>query len=139
MRGKRLILTGHSLGGAVATLCTVRLLDALPRDLHSTMSCIGFAVPPVGNARLAEAAAAAGWQHRITNYVLPEDFVPGLLGLLGRQGSGAAAADSSLAGGIFPVGSPAAASCHERVCCGHGSFRWPGGHAAAAAAPVPAP
>ncbi|KAI3425041.1 hypothetical protein D9Q98_008419 [Chlorella vulgaris] len=74
VQGKRLVLTGHSLGGAVATLCAVRLLDALPQELHHTVSCIGFAVPAVGNAALAEAAGAHGWEQRITNYTLPEDF-----------------------------------------------------------------
>lgn len=53
-------LAGHSLGGAVATLCTVRLLDALPADLHPTVSCIGFAVPPVGNAQLVALSVAYG-------------------------------------------------------------------------------
>lgn len=86
VQGKRLVLTGHSLGGAVATLCAVRLLDALPQELHHTVSCIGFAVPAVGNAALAEAAGAHGWEQRITNYTLPEDFVPGLMGLFGGQG-----------------------------------------------------
>ncbi|KAL4853938.1 hypothetical protein ACK3TF_005174 [Chlorella vulgaris] len=85
VQGKRLVLTGHSLGGAVATLCAVRLLDALPQELHHTVSCIGFAVPPVGNTALAEAAAVYGWEQRITNYTLPEDFVPGLMGLFGGQ------------------------------------------------------
>jgi pimeloyl-ACP methyl ester carboxylesterase len=86
VQGKRLVLTGHSLGGAVATLCAVRLLDALPQELHHTVSCIGFAVPPVGNTALAEAAAVYGWEQRITNYTLPEDFVPGLMGMFGGQG-----------------------------------------------------
>lgn len=28
-------------------LCAVRLLDALPEALHHTITCVGFAVPPV--------------------------------------------------------------------------------------------
>ena len=51
---------GHSLGGAVATLCALRLLDALPTEAHAAVSAVAFAAPPVGNAALAEAAAAAG-------------------------------------------------------------------------------
>jgi hypothetical protein len=116
----------------------VRLLDALPEELHATLSCIGFAVPPLGNAQLAEAAAAAGWQRRITNYVLPEDFVPGLLGMLGRQGSGGAVDSGGLAGGDPRDGGPSAGPGHERVCCGHGGAFWPDG-CAAAAAPAAAP
>jgi hypothetical protein len=68
--------TGHSLGGAVATLCTIRLLSTLPKHLHHTVACIGFATPPVGNARLAEAVEAAGWEDCITNYALPGVLLP---------------------------------------------------------------
>ncbi|PSC69406.1 cytochrome P450, partial [Micractinium conductrix] len=100
VQGKRLVLAGHSLGGAVATLCALRLLDALPTEAHAAVSAVAFAAPPVGNAALAEAAAAAGWSRRVTNYLLPEDWVPGLLGLFARQaggggGSGAGAGSSS--------------------------------------------
>lgn len=31
----------------MATLCAIRLLDALPEALHHTVTCVGFAVPPV--------------------------------------------------------------------------------------------
>ena len=62
---------GHSLGGAVATLSAIRLLSMLPKYLHSTVACIGFATPPVGNQALADAVELAGWDECITNYVLP--------------------------------------------------------------------
>ena len=114
--------TGHSLGGAVATLCTVRLLDALPEALHHTVSCIGFAVPPVGNAQLAAVAQECGWGRRITNYTLPEDFVPGLMGLFGRQGEGVAdAADTAASSGALAPAAPNSGQNHERVCCGYAS------------------
>lgn len=139
----------------MATLCTVRLLDALPPALHPTLSCVGFAVPPVGNATLAAAAQAQGWQQRITNYMLPEDFVPGLLSLFHRQqqaGSGGSASslDSSDSDGEGSGGedgrsasSPCGGHGHERVCCGHApsssSGRWhavEAGRGEAAAAPA---
>ena len=121
----------------MATLCAVRLLDALPPELHPTLSCVGFAVPPVGNAALAATAQAQGWQQRITNYMLPEDWVPGLLSLFHRrQQAGMAAAASSLdgsdsdgsessssEGGSETIASsgfrPSGGQPHERVCCGH--------------------
>ncbi|KAL4447779.1 hypothetical protein ABPG75_004998 [Micractinium tetrahymenae] len=108
VQGKRLVLAGHSLGGAVATLCAIRLLDALPEALHHTITCVGFAVPPVGNAALAAAAAAAGWSQRITNYLLPEDWVPGLLGMFARQQGGGSGAGSSSSD------EPSADEAHER-------------------------
>lgn len=36
-RGKRLVLCGHSLGGAVASLCALQLLQHLPPNLHHTV------------------------------------------------------------------------------------------------------
>jgi len=143
---------GHSLGGAVATLCAVRLLDALHPELHPTLSCIGFAVPPVGNAALAATAQAQGWQQRITNYMLPEDWVPGLLSLFHRrQQAGMGTAASSLDGSdsgnesssegsteaLTATGRPRGGQPHERVCCGHApsssSIRSPGRRHGAAA------
>lgn len=141
----------------MATLCAVRLLDALPPALHPTLSCVGFAVPPVGNAALAAAAQEQGWQRRITNYLLPEDWVPGLLSLFHRQhtGAGSGGSMSSLdssdsegegSGSEGSRGStkPSRGQAHERVCCGHapsfcpgrqhGTAAWSGAAAAAAAA-----
>lgn len=136
----------------MATLCAVRLLDALPPALHPTLTCVGFAVPPVGNAALAAAAQAQGWQHRITNYLLPEDWVPGLLSLFHRQhkggssGGGSSVSMSSLdssdggtEGSSSQGGSPTTnawpirGQAHERVCCGHApSLRTGQQHSAAA-------
>lgn len=174
-----LLRAGHSLGGAVATLCAIRLLDALPEALHHTVTCVGFAVPPVrartglhdwearkvslpvphavsraavvlglsskycacqegcthlslcpfclmqvGNASLAAAVAAAGWSRRITNYLLPEDWVPGLLGMFARQQGG---------GGHGHSTPPSEDEAHERVCCGYATtFALPRAGAAAA-------
>lgn len=134
----------------MATLCAVRLLDALPPALHPTLSCVGFAVPPVGNAALAAAAQEQGWQRRITNYLLPEDWVPGLLSLFHRQhtGAGSGGSMSSLdssdtegegsgSGSEGNSGSdePKRGPAHERVCCGHAPSFCPGRqHGAAAAA-----
>jgi hypothetical protein len=92
--GKRLVLCGHSLGGAVAMLGAVSLLreesaaqraagggwggdgsgeggggGAAARDPQ--IRCISFAAPPVGNEALAREVAAAGWDQYISNFVLP--------------------------------------------------------------------
>ena len=123
----------------MATLCAVRLLDALPPALHPTLSCIGFAVPPVGNAALASLAQAHSWQQRITNYLLPEDWVPGLLSLFHRHLAGSASMDASasldgsasLTSASFDGGegeggegasggtAPSGGRPHEWVCWGH--------------------
>jgi hypothetical protein len=79
-RGKRLVLTGHSLGGAVAMISTTSLLAKLPRERHADVSCFAFAAPAVGNVALTAAAEEAGWAARVTNFLVPEDPVPRLLG-----------------------------------------------------------
>jgi hypothetical protein len=91
--GKRLVLTGHSLGGAVAVLTTVRLLRALTTaqlgssssssGLHSLLNaaaeplirCISFATPAVANTDLLQEVMAAGWDQFITNIVMPGGLV----------------------------------------------------------------
>lgn len=83
--GKRLVLTGHSLGGAVATLTTVRLLRSLHTARASSdgggsnsssgddphIRCISFATPAVANKDLLQEVSEAGWDKYITNIVLP--------------------------------------------------------------------
>ncbi|KAA6417845.1 MAG: lipase class 3 family [Trebouxia sp. A1-2] len=76
---KRLVLTGHSLGGAIALLCTLDLLHSLVDEPNLKLTCVGFATPAVGNAALAEYVKNKGWQKYITNYLVPEDVVTRLL------------------------------------------------------------
>ncbi len=61
---------GHSLGGAVALLCTLRLLQGLPGGTPS-LSCICFGTPAIGNAALAALVAEYGWSNHILNFILP--------------------------------------------------------------------
>ncbi|KAG7672312.1 hypothetical protein Ndes2526B_g06693 [Nannochloris sp. 'desiccata'] len=78
-RGKRLVLCGHSLGGAVATLTAISILQRLPPEQHSAVSCVGFATPALGNAALATMVKERQWHDRIINYLVPEDPIPRLL------------------------------------------------------------
>ena len=51
---KRLLITGHSLGGSLATLCALDLvLNPLPNGLP-VMKVITFGAPQVGNERFVE-------------------------------------------------------------------------------------
>lgn len=79
-QGKTLVLCGHSLGGAVALLCTLRLLQGLSSSTRS-VQCICFGTPAVGNAALAAVVAEYGWESHILNFVLPEDIIPRMLAL----------------------------------------------------------
>ncbi|PRW33942.1 lipase class 3 family [Chlorella sorokiniana] len=80
-QGLRLVLCGHSLGGAVAQLCTLRLLHALRSALTppAALRCIVFGAPPIGNAALAERVQREGWEPHFLRMALPEDPVPRLL------------------------------------------------------------
>lgn len=71
VRGKRLILCGHSLGGAVAQLCALRLLQQLPLDEAGNVSVMAFASPAIGNQALARAVQQAGWQDCFATFLMP--------------------------------------------------------------------
>eukprot|EP00198_Chlamydomonas_reinhardtii_P006846 XP_001696182.1 triacylglycerol lipase-like protein [Chlamydomonas reinhardtii] len=94
-RGLRLVLCGHSLGGAVAKLCTLRLLRELPDWPRPRVRCIAFATPAVGNAALAEMVANAGWADHFASYYLPEDQLNG--GLPRVESSSSVGSTASLA------------------------------------------
>ncbi|GJN21077.1 hypothetical protein PR202_gb08525 [Eleusine coracana subsp. coracana] len=79
-KNRKLVLCGHSLGGAVAALATLAILRVLassPSKEQNRLSvkCITFSQPPVGNAALRE----RGWQDYFKSYCIPEDLVPRIL------------------------------------------------------------
>jgi len=84
-KNRRLVLCGHSLGGAVAVLATLTILRVLASSLSSKdgdkfqVKCITFSQPPVGNAALRDYVHRKGWQHHFRTYCIPEDLVPRIL------------------------------------------------------------
>ena len=67
-----LLIAGHSLGGSVAVLCTLRLLRALtPSAGAPPISCICYGSPAVGNAALARHVDDAGWSQHFVSFALP--------------------------------------------------------------------
>jgi hypothetical protein len=65
------LATGHSLGGASATLIKAALEDALP-DSASKISAITFGAPPVGNEKFADS-----YGNRVTAIIADGDVIPG--------------------------------------------------------------
>ncbi|XP_059457285.1 uncharacterized protein LOC132187117 [Corylus avellana] len=82
---RKLVLCGHSLGGAVAALATLAILRVIAASSSSKESeqvfvkCITFSQPPVGNAALRDYVNSKGWQHYFKSYCIPEDLVPRIL------------------------------------------------------------
>lgn len=81
-----IIFCGHSQGGAIAALMTLRLLgmyatstvSASPscRPLRVPISCIQVGAPPIGDASLQKCVEACGWSSCFHSIVLPGDVVP---------------------------------------------------------------
>eukprot|EP01018_Ginkgo_biloba_P007342 Gb_37859 [translate_table: standard] len=71
---KPIVFVGHSLGGAVATLATLWVLEK--RQRQSSPFCITFGCPLVGDARLAEAIGREDWAGNFCHVVSKHDIVP---------------------------------------------------------------
>ncbi|CAL5058233.1 unnamed protein product [Urochloa decumbens] len=83
-RNRKLVLCGHSLGGAVAALATLAILRVISsspskEDNRLHVKCITFSQPPVGNAALRDYVHKRGWQDYFKSYCIPEDLVPRIL------------------------------------------------------------
>ena len=101
--GKRLVLCGHSLGGAVAALAMLGLLLDIEDDAEGAegverngkknarralaarfaadgvLCCVGFAAPPPGDEATRLYAEKMGWTRAFVNICSREDFVPRLM------------------------------------------------------------
>lgn len=80
---RKLVLCGHSLGGAVAALATLAILRVFAVSLKEhekiQVKCITFSQPPVGNAALRDYVHRKGWKQYFKTYCIPEDLVPRIL------------------------------------------------------------
>ncbi|CAA6668175.1 unnamed protein product [Spirodela intermedia] len=81
---RKLVLCGHSLGGAVAALATLAILRVIASSsskdqVEVQIKCITFSQPPVGNAALRDYVHHKGWQQYFKSYCIPEDLIPRIL------------------------------------------------------------
>jgi len=74
---KPIIFVGHSLGGAVATLATLWVLEKRLRQ--SSPFCITFGCPLVGDERLVEAVGRENWGGNFFHVISQHDIVPRML------------------------------------------------------------
>lgn len=87
-QGYRVVLCGHSLGGAVAALLTLRLLElyqhesiAFPaaRDPFDAINCVTFGAPLIGDQQLFHCIEICGWTQCFQHVTLTGDPVPYIL------------------------------------------------------------
>ncbi|KQJ99498.1 hypothetical protein BRADI_3g43530v3 [Brachypodium distachyon] len=84
-KNRKLVLCGHSLGGAVAALATLAILREISSSSPTKeanrlqVKCITFSQPPVGNPALRDYVHQRGWQDYFKSYCIPEDVVPRIL------------------------------------------------------------
>ncbi|KAJ3520580.1 hypothetical protein NMY22_g12694 [Coprinellus aureogranulatus] len=70
----RVTLTGHSLGGALATIATAHLAVNLPSGIE--LRTITYGAPRVGNQRFADFVNSVSFMNRIVNQNDPVPVVP---------------------------------------------------------------
>ncbi len=65
-------LIAHACAGAIAVLCTLRLLRELGDfDGSDSICCFTFGMPAIGNAALADHVSLRGWHRCFSSFVLP--------------------------------------------------------------------
>lgn len=78
-KSKSIVITGHSLGGAAATLCTLWLLSFFhSKTTHQPLLCITFGSPLIGNESLSRAILRERWCGNFCHVVSNHDIMPRL-------------------------------------------------------------
>lgn len=75
IRNEKIVLTGHSLGGAVASLLTLRLLESTGKWCHEQIQCYTFGCPFFADYKLASYINSRYKKHFV-HLVSGNDFVP---------------------------------------------------------------
>ncbi|WCJ37825.1 alpha/beta-Hydrolases superfamily protein [Euphorbia peplus] len=80
-KSKSIVMTGHSAGGTIASLCALWLLSYLETESISNISvlCITFGSPLLGNQSLSRAILRQRWNANFCHVISKNDIVPRLL------------------------------------------------------------
>lgn len=80
-RGKNVLFTGHSMGGAIAALATLWMLDKQQQQpgKPKSFSCISFGFPLIGDETLARGVRRKGWTDQFCHVVLGRDVISRVL------------------------------------------------------------
>ncbi|KAI7729570.1 hypothetical protein M8C21_031635 [Ambrosia artemisiifolia] len=80
-KAKKILFTGHSSGGAIASLVTLWVLDQYRSKLTSKLEigCVTFGSPLVGDATLTHAVRREKWTNHFTHFVMDHDIVPRMM------------------------------------------------------------
>ncbi|KVH98879.1 Lipase, class 3 [Cynara cardunculus var. scolymus] len=78
--GNKILLTGHSSGGAIASFATLWILEEYARKqrIQVPIHCVTFGSPLIGDRNLSH-AVRRNWAARFTHFVMEHDIVPRLM------------------------------------------------------------
>nr|WMM66260.1 EDS1 [Saussurea medusa] len=79
--GKKILSTGHSSGGAIASFATLWILEEFTRkqSIKNPIHCVTFGSPLIGDGTLTHAVRRQNWAARFTHFVTEHDVVPRLM------------------------------------------------------------
>lgn len=75
-KGHRVVLTGHSLGGALASLVALHHLQSGMCGRANNLRCITFGCPLIGNTQLRRIIERCGWTSVFHHVVFRSDIIP---------------------------------------------------------------
>ncbi|KAI3504621.1 hypothetical protein L2E82_46531 [Cichorium intybus] len=78
---KKILFTGHSSGGAIASLATLWMLDKYVkhRKIRFPIGCVTFGSPLIGDRTLSHAVRREKWAGHFTHFVMEHDIVPRIM------------------------------------------------------------
>ncbi|GJT85827.1 EDS1-like protein [Tanacetum coccineum] len=78
---KKVLFTGHSSGGAIASFATLWMLDEYTRKrgIKTPIGCLTFGSPLIGDDTLSHAVRREKWAGHFTHFVMEHDIVPRIM------------------------------------------------------------